>query len=398
MVLTRDNTAFLTKPHVPNEGTDKEVSGAIYIVQDGKKLIRMEQSAYATEANFQTLIEQFPELLAGEQINSAEPRRWILISGESPIPAEVGGYDRWFLDNLFLDQDAIPTLVEVKRKSDTRLRREVVGQMLDYAANAVAYWPDDEMRRQFAATCEKLNKSPDEELLAKLGADIDLERFWETARLNLKQGKVRLIFVADQIPPELQRVIEFLNEKMSPTEVLGVEIRYYTGEGFSTHIPRVIGQTGEAQLNKEIKKGFAGRKTWDEASFFEDVETRQQAGQLTEPEVSLIRRLYETAGRWGKIKWGTGTARGSFNPLLPGVSKRSPFTVMSDGELNIKLSWLNDAVSAERFRQIYQAELEKRNIPVAADQEIFAISGWAAWSDEFIAATQSAIDQYFTEG
>jgi hypothetical protein len=33
------------------------------------------------------------------------------------------------------DQNAVPTLVEVKRSSDTRIRREVVGQMLDYAAN-----------------------------------------------------------------------------------------------------------------------------------------------------------------------------------------------------------------------------------------------------------------------
>ena len=31
----------------------------------------------------------------------------------------------------------MPTLVEVKRSSDTRIRREVVGQMLHYAANAV---------------------------------------------------------------------------------------------------------------------------------------------------------------------------------------------------------------------------------------------------------------------
>jgi hypothetical protein len=40
----------------------------------------------------------------------------------------------------FVDQDAVPTFVEVKRSSDTRLRREVVGQMLDYAANASAHW------------------------------------------------------------------------------------------------------------------------------------------------------------------------------------------------------------------------------------------------------------------
>jgi len=40
-----------------------------------------------------------------------------------------------------LDQDAIPTIVEVKRSTDTRIRREVVGQMLGYAANAVVYCP-----------------------------------------------------------------------------------------------------------------------------------------------------------------------------------------------------------------------------------------------------------------
>jgi hypothetical protein len=37
----------------------------------------------------------------------------------------------------------VPTLVEVKRSDDTRIRREVVGQMLDYAANGVVYWPGE---------------------------------------------------------------------------------------------------------------------------------------------------------------------------------------------------------------------------------------------------------------
>jgi hypothetical protein len=43
----------------------------------------------------------------------------------------------------------VPTLIEVKRQSDTRLRREVVGQMLDYAANAVVYWRIDQLRAEF---------------------------------------------------------------------------------------------------------------------------------------------------------------------------------------------------------------------------------------------------------
>ena len=52
------------------------------------------------------------------------------------IPGDEDGGGRWSLDHLFLDQDANPTLVEVKRSTDTRIRREVVGQVLDYVANA----------------------------------------------------------------------------------------------------------------------------------------------------------------------------------------------------------------------------------------------------------------------
>ena len=42
------------------------------------------------------------------------------------IPGNEDGAGRWSVDHLFLDQDAIPTLVEVKRSTDTRIRREVV--------------------------------------------------------------------------------------------------------------------------------------------------------------------------------------------------------------------------------------------------------------------------------
>ena len=34
-------------------------------------------------------------------------------------------------------------VTQLEEGEDTRIRREVVGQMLDYAANAVVYWPPD---------------------------------------------------------------------------------------------------------------------------------------------------------------------------------------------------------------------------------------------------------------
>jgi hypothetical protein len=125
------------------------MGGGIYLIQDSGQLVEMKEQAYDSEAFLQELLEKYPSLLAGEQIDSDAPRRWLFLSREMAVPSEEDGASRWAIDHLFLDQDAIPTLVEVKRSSDTRIRREVVGQMLDYAANAVVYWPVDTIRAQF---------------------------------------------------------------------------------------------------------------------------------------------------------------------------------------------------------------------------------------------------------
>ena len=124
----------------------------------------MEEAEYDSESLLQELLAKHPDLLAGEQIDSDEPRRWLLVKREMPVPGHETGGGRWSIDHLFLDQDAIPTLVEVKRSSDTRIRREVVGQMLDYAANAVAYWPVEEIRSKFERQCEDSGSDSEQEL------------------------------------------------------------------------------------------------------------------------------------------------------------------------------------------------------------------------------------------
>src|SRR5947208_2073016 len=64
-----------------------------------------------------------------------------------PTSAESGA--AYWMGHLFVDADGVPTLVEVKRATDTRIRREVVGQMLDYAANGARYWPGALLQRSF---------------------------------------------------------------------------------------------------------------------------------------------------------------------------------------------------------------------------------------------------------
>ena len=128
--------------------------GRIFLIADGGDLVELEQQEYSSEDQLQDLLARFPSLLPGDDFDPASPRRWLLVSREAGIPGESDGGDRWSLDHLFLDQDGVPTLVEVKRSSDTRLRREVVGQMLDYAANGVAHWPLEQLQALFNSSCE----------------------------------------------------------------------------------------------------------------------------------------------------------------------------------------------------------------------------------------------------
>jgi len=286
------------------------MSGGIFLVQNDT-LVELTDQPFDSEDVFQTLLAKYPELLAGDQIDGNAPRRWLLVRREMGVPDEEGGGDRWSLDHLFLDQDGVPTLVEIKRSSDSRIRREVVGQMLDYAANAVMYWPVEEIRSQFTRRCEEAGKDPEAELQSLLGDDADVDAFWSRVKTNLQALKVRMIFVADVIPPELRRIVEFLNEQMDPAEVLAIEIKRYAGSGRETLVPRVLGQTAEAQRRKGSQRGPA--RQWDEDSFFADL-----ADNASEGAQAVIRKIHQWAlDRKLRLTWGHGATYGSFNVIHP---------------------------------------------------------------------------------
>ena len=207
------------------------------------------EEPFETEDLLQELIGQHPELLAGEQMDPGDPLRWILIRREMPI-------EGWALDHLLIDQHARPTLVEVKRGSNREIRREVVGQMLDYAANAANVWSERDMRRIF----EENSDDPDGEIgsLLQEDEDPDIDGFWEQVATNLAANRLRLLFVADQIPNELERVVKFLNEYTRDNlEVLAVEVKQYPGRFGDALVSRVIGQVGA--LHKDSPGGNSSR-------------------------------------------------------------------------------------------------------------------------------------------
>lgn len=283
----------------------------IFVIRDNDTLVPLSQQPYASEDLLQSLLARYPGLLVGDQIDPASPRKWLLIHREIDVPDRAEGQGRWSLDHLFLDQDGVPTLVEVKRSSDTRIRREVVGQMLDYAANAVKHWPAEFVRTEFETACAVSGREPSEVLMESLAIEGDIDQFWQTVKTNLQAGRIRMLFVADEIPEELKRVVEFLNEQMDPAEVLAVEIKQYAGPSLQTLVPRVIGQTAEAESRKGSSSSSLAKRQWDETSFF--AELQSQHGDAI---VKVARGILEWSGsRVTRIWWGRGAINGSFIPV-----------------------------------------------------------------------------------
>ena len=229
---------------------------SIFLLAKSGSLERVPHQEYQSEDLLQDIVDRHPELIVGEQINPDDPPRWLVIRREAGISGSDAEGSRWSVDHLLLDQHGRPTFVEVKRSSDSRIRREIVGQMLDYAANAQKYWPVDRIKNlaiEEFGSVEDLNHRLNDFLALEdsTETDQDLEVFWNTVEQNLRSGQVRLLFVADKIPAELKRVIEFLNEHMPLIEVLGVEIRQYQSGDIQALVPRVIGQTESARQQKK---------------------------------------------------------------------------------------------------------------------------------------------------
>ncbi len=321
----------------------------VYKINPDGSTIPMTKVYCANETReLQDLLAKNLDLLPGDQINPEEPRRWVLVQREMGVPDPGSGKERWAIDFVLLDQDAIPTFVECKRFADTRARREVVGQMLEYAANGHHYWDRDHFQ-QLAEQSARARGMTLEEALQQAQVDIndeaDVKDFFARAEENLRQGHIRLVFFLEEAPFELKSIVDFLNKQMERTEVLLVEARQYELEGTRVVVPTLFGYTEEARRVKRAAPVAAGRRAWDEESFFEKV-----AADLGDDVFEHIYGLYTEMRAHGfQIRWGTGSQTGSFNVVVPQISPRSVFTVRTDGRLILNFGWLEDTEVGHRF-------------------------------------------------
>ncbi len=62
--------------------------GGIYLLQSHEELVKTEVKEYDSESLLHTLLTKYHDLLGGDQMNSEEPRRFVLIKRELGIPSK----------------------------------------------------------------------------------------------------------------------------------------------------------------------------------------------------------------------------------------------------------------------------------------------------------------------
>lgn len=337
------------------------------------------------ELELQRILEINPDLVPGEQINPSDPRRWLIVKREMPVPDPSTGDNRWSIDLFIVDQNATPTFIECKRYKDTRAKREVVGQMLEYAANGHYYWSKDEMRTYAEQAAAKNRISLEEEIKRLQPEESEtVDGFFQHVQDNLREGQVRLIFFMEKAPQELKSVVEFLNKQMERSEILIVEARQYEYKDIKIVTPILFGYTEEArQVKKTVSVTTGQRKKWDKESFFKDARDK-----LNEEDVKAINFLFDKSQSLkAELSWGTGKTCGSFSAKWPQLGKYSVFTVFSEGTLTINFGSFNKNGEELNFISFLKEELVNRTgflVPEDYERRYpnYKISEWAKKVDE----------------
>jgi hypothetical protein len=206
----------------------------------GPQLVtRVPQGDARREHALRDLIHDNPTILPVHDLDPSFGRLFT-VAKELNIPG-VG-----FVDVLLADERGRLVVVECKLWRNPQARREVVGQILDYARELSRYAYDDLQRQVAIATKRQGNTLY--ELARSAGSDMDEASFVDRVSRDLAAGRFLLLIVGDGITEGTRRIGEYLQGQPGLAFSFGLiemaEYRYGAGGAERVIVqPRVLAQT-----------------------------------------------------------------------------------------------------------------------------------------------------------
>lgn len=224
---------------------------------DSAKLV--DKTKFTEEAKLQDYLEKYPTLIPlSEMVERAAD---LLCIGRE-VPAGPG-----WVDLLFIDKDGLLTIVETKLAKNPEARREVIGQIIEYASYASQWTADDvyKVANEYFVKSDLISQDHKDktldEIIREMSSDeFSTDDFKTTIGKNLKDGRMRLIIAVDELIEPLRAMVIFLNS-YSNFDIFLLQVSSFE-ESFSQRVllPSLFGYTHKeavspppkAKINEDI--------------------------------------------------------------------------------------------------------------------------------------------------
>jgi hypothetical protein len=184
-----------------------------------------EITGHKSEDDLQGLLATSPDLLPGSEtgLPMAVARELRVATGQ--------------IDVLGVDVEGELTLCECKLASNPGARREVVGQLLEYAG-ALRGMNFEDLSSRFEARVSRPLVTAVSDIA---GEGFDEESFEGRVAENLEAGRFRLVLVVDKITEALKQTVTYLNDHLD-SSVLALELAYLRDREVEILVPAVYGE------------------------------------------------------------------------------------------------------------------------------------------------------------
>jgi hypothetical protein len=206
----------------------------------------IERWAYATEDELERFLLENPDFIAGERADV-----WTVWA------RQVGGHLGNQLDLLGLGSDGSITIVECKLGANREERREVVAQVLEYAAGLWKMELDrfrETFRRQHPAGRDPFELLTDQAPSEAADTGWDVEQAKQICAENLRYGRFRLVVAVDEISDRLRLIVDYVNTRgQGELKLVATEMPRYGGPGAGVVAPVVYGDRAQAPTDRSAR-------------------------------------------------------------------------------------------------------------------------------------------------
>ena len=312
----------------------------------------------------QKIIHKNPQILPIDDIESGFAP---LISLGREISTSVG-----YIDNLYISPNGYLTIVETKLWRNPEAKREVVGQIIDYAKE-LTNWNFTKLNDGVKNSSQLYNNNS--KGIIELINDFEKIEEHEEYKIidnierNLKRGRFLLLIVGDGIRESVEEMVDFLSNTPQIQFTLGlVELQFYKNpnvEGELIAIPNLITRTREitraivkienstngnvtieTDFIEEKVKPITARTTITEDDFFEQLQqnTDYESAEFAKHILATVKEKgYFVEWRQGAFVAKILDPNGSGSKITLFVTDRKGlFYLMQSGDQLKRLGMSND--------------------------------------------------------